>query len=147
VTTHPNAVAETSRRRQLEAMLNERRLELVHQVQDRKRDARTDNFKEREVLDEGESAEADVQEEMECVLIEMKAEILDKIILALQRLEQGSYGRCLECGEDIPEARLRALPFAVRCRNCEEGCETAQRRERIMLQRRESSTALFAVSR
>jgi DnaK suppressor protein len=146
VTTHPNAAAKASRHSQLKAMLNERRVELVNQVQDRKRDARTDNFKEREVLDEGESAEADVQEEMEFALIEMKAEILNKIILALQRLEQGSYGSCLECGEDIPEARLRALPFAVRCRSCEERCETAQRLERIMAQRRESS-ALFQVSR
>lgn len=147
MTTHPNAVAKASRHRQLEAMLNDRRLELVTQVQDRKRDARTDNFKEREVLDEGESAEADAQEEMEFALIEMKAETLNKIRLALQRLEEGSYGCCLECGEDIPEARLRALPFAVRCRSCEEDCETAQRRERVMAQRRESTTALFQLSR
>jgi DnaK suppressor protein len=144
VTTHPNAAAKASRHRQLEAMLNDRRLELVNQVQDRKREARADNFKEREVLDEGESAEADVQEEIEFALMEMKAETLNKIMFALQRLEQGSYGSCLECGEDIPESRLRALPFAVRCRSCEEGCETAQRLERIMAQR---STALFQVSR
>jgi len=147
VTTHPKGVAKASRHRQLEAMLNDRRRELVNQVQDRMRDARTDNFTEREVLDEGESAEADAQEEMELALIEMKAETLNKIGLALQRLEEGSYGSCLECGEDIPEARLRALPFAVRCRSCEEDCETAQRRERIMAQRREFSTALFQVSR
>ena len=147
MTTHPKGVAKASRHRQLEAMLNDRRRELVNQVQDRMRDARTDNFTEREVLDEGESAEADAQEEMELALIEMKAETLNKIGLALQRLEEGSYGSCLECGEDIPEARLRALPFAVRCRSCEEDCETAQRRERIMAQRREFSTALFQVSR
>ena len=147
MTTHSNAAAKAGRHRQLEAMLNDRRLELVNHVHDRKRDARIDNFKEREVLDEGESAEADAQEEMEFALIEMKAETLTKIMLALQRLEQGSYGSCLECGKDIPEARLRALPFAVRCRSCEEGCETAQRLERIMAQRRESSTALFQVSR
>ena len=147
VTTHTKAAAKASRLRQLEAMLNDRRLELVNQLQDRKRGARTDNFKERDVLDEGESAQADAQEEMEFALIEMKAETLNKIGLALQRVEEGSYGSCLECGEDIPEARLRALPFAVRCRSCEEGCETAQRRKRIMAQRRESSTALFQLSR
>jgi DnaK suppressor protein len=128
-------------------MLNDRRLELVNQVQDRKREAQADNLKEREVRDEGESAEAEAQEDIEFALMEMKAETLNKIMFALQRLEQGSYGSCLECDEDIPESRLRALPFAVRCRSCEEGCEAAQRLERIMAQRRESSTALFQVSR
>ncbi|MBY0493356.1 MAG: TraR/DksA C4-type zinc finger protein [Cyanobacteria bacterium] len=31
---------------------------------------------------------------------------------------------CFECGEEIAEARLRALPFAVRCKDCEEALET-----------------------
>lgn len=38
---------------------------------------------------------------------------------ALERLEKGTYGRCLECGEPIDHARLRALPTARRCLDCQ----------------------------
>jgi DnaK suppressor protein len=69
----------------------------------------------------------------------MKAETLKKIDTALRRIGEGTYGECFECGEKIPEARLRALPFAVRCRDCEDAREVTELRER-MTQRRVSST-------
>ena len=53
----------------------------------------------------------------------MKAETLTKIDEALRRLEEGTYGYCFECGEEVSESRLRALPFAVRCKDCEEARE------------------------
>ncbi|MCK0097368.1 TraR/DksA C4-type zinc finger protein [Yoonia sp. F2084L] len=37
---------------------------------------------------------------------------------ALRRIEDGSYGICQKCGEDISHARLDAVPYAVICRNC-----------------------------
>ncbi len=57
----------------------------------------------------------------------MKAETLTKINEALSRLEEGHYGNCFECGDEIAEARLRALPFAVRCKDCEQARETGRR--------------------
>lgn len=39
----------------------------------------------------------------------------DQVLAAQQRLEDGSYGRCLDCGEKIPDERLEALPHAERC--------------------------------
>lgn len=39
---------------------------------------------------------------------------------AMLRLEAGTYGRCSECREPIASARLRALPFADACRDCQE---------------------------
>jgi DnaK suppressor protein len=72
----------------------------------------------------------------------MKSETLNKIDAALRRLEDGSYGNCFECGDEISEARLRALPFAVRCKDCEEARETAEQRERA-LARKSGSSALF----
>ena len=68
----------------------------------------------------GETAEVDIQEDIEFALIQMKAETLNKINEALARLDEGRYGHCYECGDEIAEARLRALPFAVRCKDCEE---------------------------
>ena len=67
------------------------------------------------------------------------APTLSKIDEALGRLEEGAYGNCFECGSQISEQRLRALPFAVRCKDCEEARETAARRERLMAQRHSSS--------
>ncbi len=146
MTSHINADTQTSRYKALNRMLQERRLELLNDMRDRKRDARADTFKDREVLDEGEISEADTQEELGFALMQMKAETLNKIATALRRLEEGAYGSCLECRADIPEARLRALPFAVRCKACEEAMESAARFERIVAQRRLSSAALFHMS-
>ena len=73
----------------------------------------------------------------------MKAETLNKINEALARLEEGRYGMCFECGDEIAEARLRALPFAVRCKDCEEAREIAAQRERSMAQRRGTSSLFY----
>jgi DnaK suppressor protein len=95
------------------------------------------------VLDAVESSEADIQEDIEFALIQMKAETLQKINEALGRLEEGAYGYCFECGEEISERRLRALPFAVRCKDCEEAREVALQRERVLAQRRGAASLMF----
>ena len=95
-----------------------------------------------EVLDAVESAEADIQEDIEFALVQMKSETLNKVNDALVRLERGDYGFCYECGEEIAEKRLRALPFAVRCKDCEQARETAEQKER-QAQRRGGASSLF----
>lgn len=47
------------------------------------------------------------------------ANLLQKIESALDRIKQGSYGKCLMCGNEIPEKRLRALPYAFLCIDCQ----------------------------
>ena len=37
---------------------------------------------------------------------------------ALTRIEQGTYGQCLTCGETIPAARMKAVPTASQCVDC-----------------------------
>ena len=142
-TKSTKASAKTSRYSDLRQMLEDRRRELMNEVQGRMRDVRMEGTKDREVLDQGESSEVDIQEDIEFALIQMKSETLNKINEALRRLEERTYGNCFECGEEIAEARLRALPFAVRCKDCEEARETAEQRERLMTQRRGSSTLSF----
>ena len=140
-TTKNMAATNGGRDHELRKMLEDRRRQLAYDVQGKIRDGRRDYTKEREVLDEGESSEIDIQEDIEFALIQMKAETLNKIDAALRRLGEGTYDECVECGEEIAEARLRALPFAVRCRHCEEAREAAEVRERMM-QRRSPSTLL-----
>ena len=127
---------------ELKKILEERRREIMSAVQGKIRDVRSEasNSPTHGVLDAAETSESDIQDDIEFALIQMKAETLNKIEEALRRLEEGTFGYCFECGEEISERRLRALPFAVRCKDCEEAREVAQQRERVMAQRRGSSS-------
>jgi len=132
-----------SRYMELKQMLDDRRRELQAEVQGKMRGVREEGTwggKLNDVLDTVESSEADIQEDIEFALIQMKSETLNKVNDALVRLEQGTYGNCFECGEEIGEKRLRALPFAVRCKDCEEAREVAEQRERQLTQRRGASS-------
>src|SRR6476659_882331 len=142
-TTTKTKGAGKNRYNELKKMLEDRRRELLNEVQGRIRDVRLEGSKDRDVLDQGESSEVDIQEDIEFALIQMKSETLGKVDAALRRLDEGTYGNCFECGEEIAEARLRALPFAARCKDCEEAKETAERRERTLAQRRGSSALFF----
>ena len=51
-----------------------------------------------------------------------KAEI-EEIDRALVKLEAGQYGRCEQCGKDIPQSRLEALPAAAMCMVCAQAGE------------------------
>jgi DnaK suppressor protein len=46
---------------------------------------------------------------------------------ALKRIDDGSYGECVDCGTQIAEARLHAAPEAARCIHCQEKLEKASR--------------------
>jgi phage/conjugal plasmid C-4 type zinc finger TraR family protein len=50
-------------------------------------------------------------------------EELREIERARERLADGSYGECVDCGKDIPVARLQAQPMAARCVACQEKWE------------------------
>ena len=131
------------RHAELKRMLEGRRRDILSEVQGRIRDVRAEGSdKPHDVLDQGESSDVDIQEDIEFALIQMKAETLNKIDEALSRLEEGTYGHCFECGDEIAEQRLRALPFAVRCKDCEEARENAENRER-QLQSRRGTSSLF----
>jgi DnaK suppressor protein len=140
------AVNPRSRYSELKRMLEERQREIQTEVQGRMRDVRAEGAwgaKVSDVLDAVESSEADIQDDIEFALIQMKSETLTKISDALVRLEHGNYGNCFECGEEIAEKRLRALPFAVRCKDCEEAREVAERRDRQLNARRGSASLFF----
>jgi DnaK suppressor protein len=56
----------------------------------------------------------------------MKKEAIQRIDQALRRLDAGEYGFCSRCGQEINDRRLLTLPFAVRCRDCEQFAEVAR---------------------
>ena len=127
-TTRNRSAARQARQRDLQAMLHDRQREMQSVLQRRVRRLPSDG--PAEGYDETEHAEADIQEHIEVALIQMKGETLQRVREALARLDAGEYGDCAECGGEIAERRLRALPFAVRCTACEELHEQQTARER-----------------
>lgn len=135
------AAAKRRRLADLRTILESRRAELAQEVQGRFRGVRSDGLADRDVLDAAESSELDIQDDIDLALLQLKTATLKKIDTALLRLEEGDYGDCFECGGEIAEARLRALPFAVRCRDCEAVREASDQGKRSMAQ--PGSSALF----
>lgn len=70
--------------------------------------------------DEMDVARSTADVETHASLIERSEDRLRLIDQALARIENGTYGTCAECGEDIPIERLRALPFAMLCVDCQQ---------------------------
>jgi len=126
------AIATARRLDEITTVLVNRRATLLSEVHERIRDVRADRNVDRSGLDEAESAEVGVQDDVGFALIQLKAQTLDRIEDALRRIDAGDYGDCSSCGAEISEARLRALPFALRCRECEEEREaTALQRQSL----------------
>ena len=51
-------------------------------------------------------------------LIENEQETLELVNEALDRMEHGTFGRCVECSEPISKPRLQAIPYARHCIRC-----------------------------
>lgn len=118
--THPARYAALKR------MLEERRrraTDEVHEYIRRARDRRALGDDPHDGLDDIEVAEIDIQDDIGFALLQVKVESIRQIDEALDRLQVDAYGYCFDCGAAIPEKRLRALPFAVRCTSCQEARE------------------------
>ena len=83
-----------------------------------------------EALDAADASASDLEQTFGIALVELASQSLRQVEQALARLECGDYGLCVDCGEPISGKRLRALPFAVRCRACEELHEIGERARR-----------------
>ena len=58
------------------------------------------------------------EQELTLSLVGSEKEALDKIEFALERIADGSYGKCEDCGKKIPESRLEAIPYTAVCVQC-----------------------------
>ena len=117
--------APSTRYSDLKQMLDDRRREIQAEVQGKMRDVREEGTwggKLNEVLDAVESAEADIQEDLEFALVQMKSETLNKINDALARLETGQLRQLLRLRrgdrrEAPPGAALRRPLQGLRSRH------------------------------
>lgn len=118
---------------ELKRMLEIRRRELQRNLGAKLRDVRTSNGHDGDLvgaLDAAEASDSGLQQDIAITLTEMTAEVLRRVDEALARLADGAYGSCVECNGEISLKRLTALPFAVRCRECEALHEIGEGRSR-----------------
>jgi DnaK suppressor protein len=114
---------------------------LAKQLQDRRRVLRTDladklNTQDNPALlglrnrmeETDDWAVADLETALDVAEVSRDASELREVEAALIRVKAGSYGECVDCGNDIPYARLAANPSAARCISCQEKLEASQRR-------------------
>lgn len=60
------------------------------------------------------------EQEVAVSLLQNEQQVLAAIEGAFDRLDAGTYGKCIRCGIEIPEERLVAMPYAARCVPCEQ---------------------------
>lgn len=72
---------------------------------------------------EDSTAQVSTERELEFALDARETDELAMVDAALRRIEDGSYGLCVDCGVQIPAARLHAAPEAARCIGCQQKVE------------------------
>jgi len=82
-----------------------------------------EEFRSKPSGDEVDMAFRPVQDEIASQLAETESRELRNISSALERMKEGKYGICEECGDRIPLVRLNALPWATHCIECQRELE------------------------
>lgn len=86
-----------------------------------------EEFAGSELPDPNDEASRTMNRRLLLSISERSHSILARIGSALERVNSGEYGECLECGEDIPEGRLDLVPYTERCVACQEKVEAEER--------------------
>jgi DnaK suppressor protein len=87
-------------------------------------DSERDRRGSREVQDRGDEANTDQWRETNAAMIVRHVDEISGIQAALSRMESGTYGLCVHCGEQIGFQRLQAYPSANRCLSCQSKVES-----------------------
>ena len=75
------------------------------------------------VLDTGDWSVFDLTDTLKIKALESHRQTVIKLDESISKLDEGSYGVCDDCQEEIGKGRLKVLPFAIRCRDCQELAE------------------------
>jgi DnaK suppressor protein len=109
-----------SERRKLSASL-QARLEAI-----------TDNASRREEIaiqqapDTFDAVQLSTERDLAIALLHQESVLIQNLRAALRRIEDGSYGVCVRCEEEISPKRLAAVPWADRCIQCQEAADRAR---------------------
>ncbi len=121
-----------ARANSLRKILLAKREAIMKQMREQLGQSLTDDQQRRleSAMDSGDQALFDLEREMGISLQEMRNRERQLIEEALSSLEEGTYGLCAECDEEISEKRLEALPFARHCIKCQSRLELLEKIEK-----------------
>jgi len=108
--------AKNSKKTEFGKLLKSKRDELLGQLREWRQDVRSERVADDEV---GQASLAQM-EHLAFITLEQGQKTLAEVEAAIHRMDRGTYGVCESCGEQIPEPRLRALPWARFCLKCAE---------------------------
>jgi DnaK suppressor protein len=106
-------------------MLVKMREELVQEIG--RRSKATTEAGAQDIGDILDSVSEERTRELDMILTDREKRKLHQIDDALDRIGEGTYGQCDECGVKIPKARLKVLPFAKFCVECQEKNEREEK--------------------
>ncbi len=107
----------------LKKSLSARRDELARELREATANLVNDDESYSDSLDQ---AAADVDKSLNLQMKNRERMLLAQIDEALRRIENGNFGECRQCGEQIAEARIRAFPFTTLCIDCKAELESEQ---------------------
>ena len=124
--------AREQRQEVLHKMLLGKRQAIIKEIEESLGQSLTEDQQRRleSARDVGDQALMDLERELGISLMEMRNRRRQSIDEALTRLHEGTYGICAECGVEISEKRLQAVPFAKLCVECQSRAELLEKIER-----------------
>lgn len=106
--------------KQIKNKLLSRQRELTSEIEQHS----TEEVSDKQVMDSGDEALSLSLEKLQSSLQKTEIDELNLIAQALERLEHGEYGVCVDCGTLISPQRLDHYPYAARCIVCQEALES-----------------------
>lgn len=82
-----------------------------------------EHFSDGQVQDPGDQALSSTMETLRMTFQDAELDEYRRIVRALEKIEKGTYGTCIDCGNPISEKRLKSFPDAARCLVCQEAYE------------------------
>jgi DnaK suppressor protein len=127
-----NQTLSGERTERLRQLLLARRQEVQQQIDTLLAQHRADQTRLREesVADTEDLSTQNSNSHQQLSILEVRNQIRLQLDAALQRLEEGAYGICEDCQTPISEERLKALPFARRCIDCQRHAELLEQIEK-----------------
>ena len=99
--------------------LLERRAELEEQLAE----LASEHYSDDQTQEPGDQASSATMENLRTSMSDAEVGELQRITVALEKIEAGTYGICSDCGDHISEKRLKLFPNASRCLICQEAYE------------------------
>lgn len=102
--------------------LLQRKIELEEKLTQMSRE----RFSDDQVQDPGDQTLTSTMESLHLSLQDAQLQEYQRIVRALEKIDDGTYGMCMDCGVEIASKRLKSYPNAARCLACQEAFEESE---------------------